>query len=174
VSSGPPGPGIVANRRLTLLFVVGAVVALVVLVAALLTRSSGATKHAAQPTGKIHVADSKYGPILVDARGRTLYLFVVDEGGRSKCDAACAKVWPPLYASASTSAGAGVSRTLLTTVRREDGTTQIVYHRHPLYTMVADEAPGQTAGQAFLGTWFVVSPHGNAITGGVKPNKGGY
>ena len=163
-----------ADRRLTLLFVAGACVALVVLVAALLTRSSGAAKPAAQAPGAIHVASSKYGPILVDARDHTLYLFLADAHGRSTCDGSCAKVWPPLRASARTTAGTGVSPQLLATVRRADGTSQVVYHGHPLYTTVADKAPRQMAGQAFLGTWFVVSPHGNPVTGGVKPSKGDY
>jgi predicted lipoprotein with Yx(FWY)xxD motif len=166
----------VADRRLTLLFGAGAVIALVVLVATLLTRSSsGSDRPAAAPAASgIHVARSKFGPILVDAQGRTLYLFLADTHGKSTCDGSCARVWPPLRASASTKPGTGVSATLLGTVPRDDGSTQVVYHHHPLYTMVADKAPGQTAGQAFLGTWFVVSPHGNAITGGVKPSKGDY
>jgi predicted lipoprotein with Yx(FWY)xxD motif len=175
VSSGPARRATLADRRLTLLFAVGALIALVVLVVALLTRSSSDAGQAAAPApGAIHVATSKYGPILVDADGRTLYLFLADKHGRSTCDGSCAKVWPPLAASASTKPGTGISGTLLKTVRRDDGTSQVVYRNHPLYTMVADKRPGQMVGQAFLGTWFVVSPHGNAVTGGVKPSTGGY
>ncbi len=174
MSSGRARRESVADRRLTLLFAVGAIVALIVLVIALATRSSGATKHPAPPPGTIHIGSSKYGPVLVDAQGHTLYLFVADTHGRSTCNGSCAKVWPPLRVSASTKAGAGVLPALLSSVPRGDGTKQVVYHRHPLYTMVADKTPGQFAGQAFLGTWFVVSPHGNALTGGVKPSTGGY
>jgi predicted lipoprotein with Yx(FWY)xxD motif len=164
-----------ADRRLTLLLAAGAVVAIVVLVLALISRSSGDEKSSPkQAGGTVHVATSKYGPILVNAQGRTLYLFIPDTKGKSTCYHGCAKVWPPLHPSASTHAGAGVSPEELTQVRRDDGTQQVVYHHHPLYTMTADTRPGQTEGQAFLGTWFVVSPHGNAITGGVKPSSGGY
>ena len=42
--------------------------------------------------------------------------------------------------------------------RRRDAGRQLVFHGHPLYTTTADTRPGQTEGQAFLGTWFVVSP----------------
>ena len=173
--SPPQGGTTRADRRLTLLFAAGAVVAIVVLVLVLITRSSGAEKD--KPTkasGTVHVATSKYGQILVNAEGRTLYLFIPDTKGKSTCYHGCAKVWPPVIASESTHAGAGVSPEELTQVRRDDGTQQVVYHHHPLYTMTADTRPGQTKGQAFLGTWFVVSPHGNAITGGVKPSSGGY
>ena len=174
MSSGRARRESVADRRLTLLFAVGAVLALCVLVFALVSRSSGTTKPPAPPPGAVHVASSKYGPILVDAQGNTLYLFLADTHGRSTCTGSCAKVWPPLRESASTKSGAGVAPALMSTVPRGDGTAQVVYHKHPLYTMVADKRPGQTAGQAFLGTWFVVSPHGNAVTGGVKPSTGGY
>src|SRR5262245_31556128 len=41
-------------------------------------------------------ADAGFGPILVDSRGRTLYLFRRDTPGRSACTGACAVAWPPL------------------------------------------------------------------------------
>jgi predicted lipoprotein with Yx(FWY)xxD motif len=173
--SAPTGGPARTDRRLTLLFAAGAVVAIVILVLVLMSRSSGAEKDTPkQASGTVHVGTSKYGPILVNAQGRTLYLFVADTKGKSTCYSGCAKVWPPVIASASTHAGKGVSPEELTQVRRTDGSQQVVYHHHPLYTMTADTRPGQTEGQAFLGTWFVVSPHGNAITGGVKPSSGGY
>lgn len=162
------------ERRLTVIFAVGAVVALAVLVIALVSRSSGSHGGSASASAGLHVGTSKYGPILVDAEGRTLYLFISDKHGESSCYGACAKVWPPLLESGAAKPGKGVTAALMTPVRRRDGTSQVAYHHHPLYRMSADKRPGQMAGQAFLGTWFVVSPHGNAITGGVKPSSGGY
>jgi predicted lipoprotein with Yx(FWY)xxD motif len=103
------------------------------------------------------------GRILVDRRGHTLYLFRADHRGRSACSGACARVWPPLIVGGQPRAGAGVSAAALTTTRRRDGSLQAVYHGHPLYDMSADTAPGQTAGQGFLGTWFVVAPSGHQI-----------
>ena len=48
-------------------------------------------------TTTVSVADnSKLGRILVDLRGRTLYDFQKDKGGKSACYGACAKIWPPL------------------------------------------------------------------------------
>jgi predicted lipoprotein with Yx(FWY)xxD motif len=166
-----------ADRRLTLLFGVGAVIALAVLIAPLVSRSGGGggeSKTGADDTAAVRVAHSKFGRILVNAQGRTLYLFLADKGTRSTCKGSCARVWPPLQASGTPSGGAGVKASELSTTRRSDGSRQVVYHGHPLYTMVADKKPGQTEGQAFLGTWFVVSPAGNAVTGGVKPSSGTY
>src|SRR4051812_5797571 len=37
-----------------------------------------------------------HGAYLVDAKGRTLYLFEADKTTRSTCTGGCAKFWPPL------------------------------------------------------------------------------
>ena len=36
------------------------------------------------------------GDIVVDAEGRTLYVFLADEGGESTCYDDCEAAWPPL------------------------------------------------------------------------------
>ena len=41
------------------------------------------------------------GTILVDARGRTLYLSEKDRNGVSMCTSACAHNWPPLTSHAT-------------------------------------------------------------------------
>jgi predicted lipoprotein with Yx(FWY)xxD motif len=38
---------------------------------------------------------TKLGTVLVDGKGRTLYLFEKDKGSASSCYGACASVWPP-------------------------------------------------------------------------------
>jgi predicted lipoprotein with Yx(FWY)xxD motif len=122
----------------------------------------------------VTLRQSKLGRILVDAHGRTLYLFLEDAHGKSTCYEACARVWPALLASGRPRAGAGIDAAKLTTTkRRHSRLRQVVYNGHPLYTTDADAGPGDTAGQGFLGTWFVVSRHGNLIG---KPSKsaGGY
>jgi hypothetical protein len=64
-------------------------------------------------------------------------------------------------------AGPGLTAKL-TTTRRRDHTRQLVYNGHPLYTLAADTRPGQTNGQGYSGTWFVLSPAGRQIGHG-KP-----
>jgi predicted lipoprotein with Yx(FWY)xxD motif len=106
------------------------------------------------------------GRILVDSRGRTLYLFKKDTGARSRCSGSCAVNWPPLLATGRPVAGSGIKSSKLGTTRRSDGKTQVVYNRHPLYRFVADSKPGDTNGQgltAFGARWFVVSPAGSQI-----------
>ena len=55
---------------------------------------------AARPSGgaaaTVSIGSSSLGRILVDGRGRTLYLFEKDTRGRSTCSGTCATYWPPL------------------------------------------------------------------------------
>jgi predicted lipoprotein with Yx(FWY)xxD motif len=106
------------------------------------------------------------GQILVDAGGRTLYLFEADKGTTSACYDACASVWPPLTATGSLTAGAGVNQNLLTTTTRKDGSMEVVYNGHPLYYFVSDKQAGDTTGQAlssFGADWYVLSATGSKI-----------
>jgi hypothetical protein len=57
---------------------------------------------------------------------------------------------------------------LLGTTKRADGSEQVTYNGHPLYTFQGDTASGQTNGQGSAGfgaLWFVLSPTGTQITG---------
>jgi predicted lipoprotein with Yx(FWY)xxD motif len=120
------------------------------------------TRNSPQPT--VQVRRTGLGKILVDSRGRTLYLFKKDTGGRSKCSGSCAVAWPPLLATGRPVAGTGVKGSKLGTTRRSDGKKQVVYNRHPLYRFVGDKTPGDTNGQglsAFGARWFALTPSGN-------------
>jgi predicted lipoprotein with Yx(FWY)xxD motif len=120
-----------------------------------------------RPRPTVQVRRTGLGKILVDSRGRTLYLFKKDTGGKSRCSGSCAVNWPPLLATGRPRAGSGIAASKLTTTRRPDGKTQVVYNHHPLYRFVGDSNPGDTNGEgltAFGARWFVVSPAGNQIT----------
>ena len=95
----------------------------------------------------VKLATTKLGKVLVDARGRTLYLFEADKGTKSACGGACASVWPPLTITGHPTAGPGVTASKLGTTKRSDGATEVTYNGHPLYTYAGDSAPGQTSGQ---------------------------
>jgi predicted lipoprotein with Yx(FWY)xxD motif len=106
------------------------------------------------------------GKFLVDAQGRTMYLFEADKSGTSTCSGACAAAWPPVTVSGSPQAGSGVDQALLGTVKRDDGTMQLTYNKHPLYYFAADTAAGQDHGQGskeFGAGWYVVNAQGSKI-----------
>jgi predicted lipoprotein with Yx(FWY)xxD motif len=119
----------------------------------------------------VKTASSSVGTILVDGSGRTLYLFEKDQPNQSACSGACASAWPIDNSSAAAKAGGQVDASLLGTIKRSDGTTQVTYNKHPLYYYAGDTAPGQLNGQglnAFGAGWAVLSPSGDKIEGGTS------
>jgi predicted lipoprotein with Yx(FWY)xxD motif len=111
----------------------------------------------------VAVEDSDLGQIVVDSEGRTLYVFLVDEGSESTCYDDCEANWPPLTVEGDPT-GDGVDASLLGTTEREDGTTQVTLDGHPLYYFAADETVDDVNGQGMGDVWYVVSPEGEAIT----------
>ena len=117
----------------------------------------------------IAVAQTSLGEIVVDAAGRTLYLFTRDtqHAGTSVCNDDCATNWPPLLVADGTTPTADEGITgEIGTATREDGTTQLTVNGWPLYFFAADAAAGDTNGQGVNDVWFAVSSAGEAVTGG--------
>jgi predicted lipoprotein with Yx(FWY)xxD motif len=81
--------------------------------------------------------------VLTNAKGFTLYSFAPDTPATSKCYGSCAAYWPPVTGTAA--AGQGVSGRV-GTIKRTDGSEQLTYNGHPLYTYIGDAAPGQARG----------------------------
>jgi predicted lipoprotein with Yx(FWY)xxD motif len=135
--------------------------------------------HAARAKGAIvSTAKTRLGRIIVDSRGRTLYLFEKDRNGKSACSGPCAVFWPPLITSGKPVASNGASGSLIGTTKRADGRLQVTYNHHPLYTFAKDTKAGQTNGEgvdAFGAGWDVVSPSGVKIEKpSSSPGGGGY
>jgi predicted lipoprotein with Yx(FWY)xxD motif len=113
----------------------------------------------------IDVGDNpKLGQVLVDSQGHTVYMFEKDdEADESYCNGSCAKVWPPVTTNGQPKAGAGVSASKLTTFKRDDGSTQVVFDGHPLYTYVKDEDGEDAYGNGldqFGAEWYGLHPNG--------------
>jgi predicted lipoprotein with Yx(FWY)xxD motif len=121
---------------------------------------------AAATSATVGVAKSRLGRILVDGRGRTLYLFEKDKGMASTCYGPCASVWPPLTTAGKPHAVRGALGARLGTTKRTDGKLEVTYNGHPLYRYAGDTKPGDTKGQdlnQFGGGWYVLSPLGKKI-----------
>ena len=113
--------------------------------------------------------------IVVDGKGRTVYMWTTDTGGTSYCTVdygppPCSKLWPPVRSQGAPLAGKGVIASKLGTIKRTDGRTQVTYNRHPLYYFSGccgygpgDRKPGDVKGQRFFDVWFVLSPKGTPI-----------
>lgn len=112
-----------------------------------------------------------YGTALVTTNGSPLYLLTADPTGDSSCSGACAKQWPPLAVTGKPTAGTGVSASLLSSFRRSDGTEQVLYNGHALYTHPGFSASAAAGIAANGGVWYLVSPSGKPIK---TTNGGGY
>jgi predicted lipoprotein with Yx(FWY)xxD motif len=124
----------------------------------------------------VGVAKSGLGNILVDAQGRTLYLFQKDSGTTSACTGSCATFWPPLTATGTPTVGSGANASLISTTMRSDGKSQLVYNGHPVYLYTGDHKAGDTTGQgivAFGGGWFALSGAGDQVTSPAPTSGGG-
>lgn len=113
---------------------------------------------------------SPAGAILATGGGATLYDFVPDTPTHSAClDDGCVLQWPPLLKTGAVQVGKGIDLSLVGTLRRPDGSTQLSYGGHPLYTYNMDITPGMVTGQAIDqdgGLWYVIDAKGHQITGG--------
>jgi predicted lipoprotein with Yx(FWY)xxD motif len=153
----------------TLLLVVGAFVT----AAALGMSASGSTGGGAV----VKLGSSSLGRVLVDAHGKTLYLWAHDKTAKSTCNGDCAEYWPPLLSHGKPLAAGGAQASLLGTTRRSDGRSQVTYAGHPLYYFVQDTKPGQTKGEGltgFGGRWDPVSAAGGAVQKGRGAAADGY
>jgi predicted lipoprotein with Yx(FWY)xxD motif len=113
----------------------------------------------------IEVTSASMGDILADPDGNTLYMFVPDQenNGEPTCYDDCAAAWPAFEAMGDLTAGEGLDQSLLASVERTDGTTQVTYNDLPLYYFSGDEAPGDTNGQGLMDVWYVVSSEGEPV-----------
>lgn len=103
-----------------------------------------ATSGASSSSAAVTVVDVEgMGSVLADPKGMVLYFNDQDTSSAVLCVDACTDEWPPLAASGTPSAE-GV--TGLSTTDRPDGTKQVTYNGHPLYTFVDDDAPMKATG----------------------------
>jgi predicted lipoprotein with Yx(FWY)xxD motif len=92
------------------------------------------------------------GSALADASGQVLYMSDEEAADPNvSCSGACEAFWKPLTAgSADPAASSDVGD--LGVVQRPDGTSQVTYRGHRLYTFTQD-APGQATGDGFSDTF---------------------
>jgi predicted lipoprotein with Yx(FWY)xxD motif len=113
------------------------------------------------------VRSRKFGHILVDDVGLTVYRFTLDKIDDSTCTSAggCDLEWPPLLLPAGATTPIGpAGLTGLGTLRRSGGGLQVTYHGLPLYTFVGDTKAGQTNGEGVEHDWFVVKVSSSSST----------
>ncbi|MDT4943834.1 MAG: hypothetical protein QOH14_567 [Pseudonocardiales bacterium] len=143
---------------------------------------SAAGVTASPPSTVVQTRATALGQILVDAQGRSLYLFAKDTGPVSTCQGSCTSAWPPVPVSGVPHAAGTASASALGIIGGSGSSRQLSYAGHPLYYFAGDHKAGQTKGQAldqFGAKWFVLNPAGAAVVNaqsnaGNSGGGGGY
>lgn len=171
------------NRRRRALVVPAAAAGLAALAACSSSSSSSSSAPSSSPAGSssasgaaaaaavgLKTANIGGVTVLTNAKGFTLYSFAPDTATKSACNGACATAWPPQMAPAAV-------KSPYATIKRSDGSTQLTFNGHPLYTFTGDTAPGTASGNgvnAFGGLWHEVPASGSAApAGSSSPSSGG-
>ncbi len=173
----------VSLRRLSVTRLLPAALVALALVATACNNQNSTTLSATPTTDvslTLTLQNSPVGPILATGGGDTLYDYLPDTPTHSAClNDGCVFQWPPLVQSGPIRLGPGLHRSLVGTLRRPDGSTQISYGGHPLYTYNLDVTPGMVTGQAIDqdgGLWYVINGRGKQITTSfavTSPNQNG-
>jgi predicted lipoprotein with Yx(FWY)xxD motif len=141
-------------------------VALLAVLGLVAAAGASASSRASSPTVKTRSING-LGVVLVNSKGRTLYVFMKDKQRHVTCTGSCAAYWPPLKKGSSKStAGGSAKAKFLGADRNPAGGKVVTYNKWPLYTYVADSAPGQATGEGVSlsgGKWYVISPSGQLI-----------
>jgi predicted lipoprotein with Yx(FWY)xxD motif len=160
---------LLSTRLIALGSVLGAIGAAAMLVAT--AQATVSSKSRVRDAGTVvALRKTTIGTILVDSRGRTLYLFEKDRNGVSMCNTACISYWPALTSHGAPRAAKGVRQSLLGLTRAaHHGVRQVTYAGHPLYTFVGDKRAGQTAGEGlddFGAEWYALETSGKKVESG--------
>lgn len=133
------------------------VLSLLVLVAALAASTAFAATAVTGPVVTLKTA--KFGNVLATKGHLALYTWNKEKAGTVKCTGACAKAWPPLTIPKGTMAPKHIVGAMGTfgELTRPDGTTQVTYDGHALYTFHGD-TPTKILCNGVDG-WFVVKAH---------------
>ena len=118
------------------------------------------------------------GTVLVNSKGRTLYVFMKDKQRKVTCTGSCASFWPPLKwsGSAKPKAGGAAKSNMLGSDKNPGGGKVVTYNRWPLYTYSGDSGAGQANGWGTNlngGKWYVISAAGKVVKHKTSSGGGG-
>jgi len=166
-------------RIKALLTLVAVAVATTLLTVPFASGATSKTVHKASATVSISTKSVPgLGKILVNSKGRTLYMFVPDKQKKVTCFNSCAKVWPPVFlpAGAKAVATGGAKQALLGSDKDSAGGRVVTYNHWPLYLYLGDTKSGVAYGQATSqsgGFWYVLSASGAVIKHKASTGGGG-
>ena len=118
------------------------------------------------------------GTVLVNTKGRTLYVFMKDAHRHVTCTGSCASFWPPLKwkSSSKPKAGGAAKSSLVAWDKNPGGGKVVTYNHWPLYTYSGDSGAGQANGwnqNLNGGKWYVISAAGKVVKHKTSSGGGG-
>lgn len=130
--------------------------------------SSSSSSSSSSSDSTLKLAHTSKGTILVSSNGFTAYIFTADKPNRDHCmtTSGCLAIWPALTVTGKPTAGTGVDKSLIGTIKISGGHHQVTYAGHPLYRYTGDGAPADTGyigATSFGGTWLAVNAAGKAV-----------
>jgi len=131
-------------------------------------KSAAGAQHATSSVAVSTRKVSGLGTVLVNSKGRTLYVFMNDKQRHVTCTGACASFWPPLKwkGSGKPKVGGTAKAGLVSTDKNPSGGRVVTYNKWPLYTYSGDSAAGQSNGEGQNlngGKWYVISAKGTLV-----------
>jgi len=141
--------------------------------------NSGGTSGGGSAASSSSGGTTSTSKVVTDAAGFTVYWFAIDTPKKSNCNGTCASFWPPLPASAKLTSMSSLPGPI-GKITRADGSKQLTYMGHPLYTFKEDTAPGQDKGNGQNlsgGVWWAMTPSGAKLAAAPAPSassSGGY
>ena len=131
-------------------------------------KSAAGAQHATSSVAVSTRKVSGLGTVLVNSKGRTLYVFMNDKQRHVTCTGSCASFWPPMKwkGSGKPTAGGAAKAGLVGTVKNPSGGRSVTYNKWPLYTYSGDSAAGQSNGEGQNlngGKWYVISAKGTLV-----------
>jgi predicted lipoprotein with Yx(FWY)xxD motif len=125
--------------------------------------AAGSSSAAAGGGGSVRTMSSSAGTVLTNSKGFALYTFAADKGSTSVCYGQCATFWPPLMGPVTVASGVKVSGKFGVTTRK-DGSKQVTWNGHPLYTYAGDKSGTVNGNGKNIdgGVWNVVTTSGAA------------
>ena len=108
----------------------------IIVLAGVLALSMAGIASAASGGAKIGLRKTNRGKLVVNSKGRTLYMFAKDKRNKDVCVKIkfCTTTWPPVTTKGRPVAGTGIQKSMLGTIKLPNGKQQVTYGGHPLYT----------------------------------------
>jgi predicted lipoprotein with Yx(FWY)xxD motif len=146
--------------------------------------TSSQTNSATKTSYSLMTKSSPFGTIIVNSSSITLYMLTADSPSKSVCNGGCLSIWPPVAYSSTIKVQSPLKQSLVGEITRSNGSKQLTYNGHPLYTYSGDSNSGQYNGQRLsfpagssspTGHWYVIGVNGSPITSSsTSGNSGGY